>query len=283
MSEIRLPNLFIIGAMKGGTTTLADHLSKSSDIEFFAGKEAHIFNEPDRRGVDRRISEESWRGSRTARFVLDGTPNYTRAIDGKSADLIKETLSETPKFIYLLRNPLERTISHYFWARERYGESLSFIEAVQQDPQYIEPSLYPVHINKYLSIFDKRDFLFLDFHNFIADTEGTVRRVTQWLGALPPDSIETGIQHAATRKDVTRDAKYPTLMRAIRRNRWMVERIKKVVPDRQIKSVMRFMTREVPRSQISDEDRTFVQERYFSSVAADTEALTGLNLNHWNR
>lgn len=272
----------MIGAMKSGTTTLADHLVKSGDVETFAGKEPQLFNQPDRAGVERRLKAE-WRRDRTAKYVLDATPNYSRTLDDRCAELIKAMVPETPRFIYMVRDPVERTISHYFWARQLFGESLPFREAVQRDPQYTEPGLYHFQIAKYFAHFEPERFIFLKFEDFIKNPVATAEDVLARLEAGPPKTLTSTTQLASTNKMTTRDARFPVLMRAIRANRSLVDGIKGVLPPRYLRAIVKSMTKEVPRFDISPEDKGFVYREYFSSVATETENLTGLDLESWTR
>lgn len=279
---MRLPNLFMIGAMKSGTTTLADHLVKSSDIEAFAGKEPQLFNQTDRAGVERRLKAE-WRSDRTTKYVLDATPNYSRRLDDRCAELIKTMTSEPPRFIYMVRDPVGRTVSHYFWARQLFGESLSFRDAIQRDPQYTEPGLYHLQIAKFLEHFEPDRFIFIKFEDFIKDPVAAAEDVIARLHASQPEALAPSTQLAFTDKNVTRDARFPVLMQAVRANRGLKGLIKRVLPPLYLRAALKSITKEVPRFEISAEDKRFVYETYFSSVAEETEKLTGLDLQSWTR
>jgi hypothetical protein len=279
---VRLPNLFLIGAMKSGTTTLAAHLIRSPDVAFYAVKEPQIFNAGTHHAIRARLDALGPCDPDT-RWILDATPNYTRAPDDGSAEAIKAMVSETPRFIYMMRDPVERVISHYFWNRERYGETLPFMEAIARDRRYIEPSLYDVQIKRYISLFDPAAFTWLSFEDFVRDPAATVARLLEGLGAAPAADIDLKKKGSSTNKVVTREARFPRLMTALRANRGLVEFAKLIIPARHIVPIMRRLTREIPRMEIAENEKAEVHERYFKGLAARTEALTGLDLSHWRR
>jgi hypothetical protein len=278
--DLRLPNLFLIGAMKSGTTTLAAHLVRSPDVAFLAGKEPQLFNQPDLDAVRARLVEQ-WRGDPGTPWILDATPNYTRDPDDRTPEHIAALVETPPRFVYLLRDPVERTVSHYFWDRELSGESLPFAEAVARNRRYIDPSLYDVQIERYFKLFDPTTFLFVKFETFVAYPGKAVAEILGWLSAAPAEQLDLDTRAAATDKTVTRVAWAPGLIGALRANRWLVELGKSLVPERHHRAIMRRLTREVPREAVAEADKDSLRRERFLASIARTEALTGLDLSDW--
>lgn len=281
-SEMRTPNLFLIGAMKAGTTTLAAHLVRSPDIEYFAGKEPNIFNNDSLAKVRARLSEGG-RGPLKSQWIIDATPNYTRFPEDRTPEYIKALTTEPPRFIYLIRDPVERVVSHYFWNRERYGESLAFSEAVTRDRRYIDPSLYDVQIERYFALFNPDLFHFVKFEAFIHRPEETVAQLLASLGAAPAESLDRGKQLASTNKKMTREARLPRLVTALRSNRSLVELAKFAIPAKHHVRLMRRLTRKVPREEIPQIEKQALRRREFMDSIKRSEALTGLDLSDWCR
>lgn len=109
----RLPNLFLLGAAKSGTTSLHAYLNQHPNITFTSRKEPHFFdNESDyRRGTDWYINQyfekmewTSVRGDATPMLHLPEIviPNL---LDSYQDD------AEGLKFVVLLRNPVERVVA----------------------------------------------------------------------------------------------------------------------------------------------------------------------------
>src|SRR5919204_433837 len=71
----RLPDTFIVGEMKCGTTALANYLSGHPDVYVVPGKEVHFFNRDDiwARGLD--WYSGLFTGATAERRLVDGSPS----------------------------------------------------------------------------------------------------------------------------------------------------------------------------------------------------------------
>ncbi|MGC4020653.1 MAG: sulfotransferase domain-containing protein [Cyclobacteriaceae bacterium] len=101
----------IIGAMKAGTTSLHDYLSKHPDVFMSVQKELDFFVEQKnwKLGID--WYKKQFPVSTIA--IGESSPNYTKSlIFGNVPDKIKSILPDV-KLIYILRDPIKRLVSHY--------------------------------------------------------------------------------------------------------------------------------------------------------------------------
>ena len=121
-----LPNTFIIGAGKSGTTSLWLYLNRHPDIALSRNKEPAFFVRPNFR------EDLDWYESlfEPARIVGEASTVYTAhpVFDGVPERI--HSLVPTPKLIYLVRDPVERAISHYVEHISQGIESRSAIEAL---------------------------------------------------------------------------------------------------------------------------------------------------------
>jgi hypothetical protein len=89
------------------------------------------------------------------------------------------------RFIYIMRDPVERTISHY-WHRVRWwGEHRSMLRAVRSDPQYRDVSHYARQLRAYLRHVPRERIYVLTSEALAADPALQVRSVYAWLGVDP--------------------------------------------------------------------------------------------------
>jgi hypothetical protein len=161
---------YMIGAQKAGTTTLADLLAQHPDIAVPVPKEPHYLTHNRGRG-------DGWYrdcfGCRDEALWIDCSTSYSMAplevgreaepVAGVPERILKVSGKEA-KFIYILRDPVARTWSAY-WHRVRSGyEKRPFEPALEAFPGYIETSRYYSQAERYLEIFPRESFLFLDFH-----------------------------------------------------------------------------------------------------------------------
>ena len=278
----RLPNLFQIGAQKGGSTFLATLLEKSPDITFFSKKEPNIFSQETVAQCEAKLNGYTV-DDEGAKFLLDGSVDYTRFpyYPNTVRNIATMTYGTRPRFIYIMRNPVERTVSHYFYNRERWGEYLPFWEAIESDERYIWPSRYDVQIQNYLDHFPREDFLFVQMETLVREGEREYRRILDWIGARPPAEFDPAEgEKNATDKEMTRTARLPALNRVIRTSTGL-RRLGRKLPFRSQMTINRLINKPVERERISAVDKQKLLERYFTETMPATEKLTGLDLGDW--
>ena len=281
------PNLFLIGGQKCGSTTLADHLVQSADIAYFYGtKEPNIFSLEDRERIKTRlcnVSSEQLEVLEKTAFWLDASVDYTRFPYIREVPRHIAEFSKAPRFIYIIRDPLKRAISHYYWNRQRYGETLDFETALATDPRYANTSKFDLQIAQYLEFFDIEAFKFLTFETYVADAEENLRALLNWIGAQAPDQSSKEKQLKSTDKNVTREARFPAFNRLLRNNKMAKGLAKALVPERLHVRANRMLSKSVPRQPIPLEVQQRVFDRHFSDSIERTRELTGLSLSDWVR
>jgi hypothetical protein len=107
-----LPNLFVPGAPKSGTTALHKHLAGHPQIFMTGLKEPQYFCDPERFVAERTWYEELFAPSAGEPIRGESSTGYSLLLD--SADRIADTVPD-PKFVFVLRNPIDRAYSHYRW------------------------------------------------------------------------------------------------------------------------------------------------------------------------
>ncbi len=120
------------GVQKGGTTALARLLAQHPGLALPEGKEAHVFDAPD--------FDEGWSAEQVdARFAPHFDSARPAALHGDATPitlfhptLVARVARYNPamRWVLLLRDPVERAISHYFMERGRGLESRSLLAAV---------------------------------------------------------------------------------------------------------------------------------------------------------
>ena len=115
-----LPNTFVAGAQKSGTTTICTLLSLHPECILSNPKEPTFFCRKD--NLDKLgIYESYFRQSEkitTTRCIIDGSTAYM--VDPEVPARIRDTLGDDLYFIFSLRKPVDRTISAY-WQMVKKG------------------------------------------------------------------------------------------------------------------------------------------------------------------
>lgn len=211
-----LPEFVIIGAQKSGTSSLYNYLSQHSQIQhpLVHKKEVHFFDG----GLDPK--KDSYRnGIRwyRAHFPLEKGKNNERIICGEASPLylfnplvpnrMKESIPNT-KLIVILRDPVERAISHYFHNKRHGLENLSFEEAIMKEEKRVFPAFnnnnfkdfryihysykmrgqYAEQINRYLKLFPRRNIFITKSSDFFRDPRLKLSHIFDFLGILDESS-----------------------------------------------------------------------------------------------
>jgi sulfotransferase family protein len=178
------PNLFIVGAVKSGTTSLHRYLEQHPQIYMSSVKEPYffsvtppghqVFDESSYLALFADASVETIRGESSPLYLWDAsTPQRIRRV------------SPNAKIVIMLRDPVERAFSHYLMDVEQGGQTRSFLEAIQLELDrpfhlYVELGRYCHQVSRYLELFD--DVLVLFSEEFFADARVQVNEVFRFLG-----------------------------------------------------------------------------------------------------
>ena len=112
------PNLFVIGAMKSGTTSLHNYLNDHPDIFMSQRKEPNYFVDLSRsfrssRGTPVRNETDYltlFESAEECSVIGESSTSYAK-MPGYYCDLKKIAKSvPNPIFIYIMRDPIERTV-----------------------------------------------------------------------------------------------------------------------------------------------------------------------------
>ncbi|MCW3992275.1 MAG: sulfotransferase domain-containing protein [Candidatus Bathyarchaeota archaeon] len=218
-SQIRvLPDFIIIGGQRCGTTSLYNNLVRHPCIAPAFRKEAHFFDVYFDRGISwyrslfptsiYRYYAERMRGGGFA--TGEASPYYI--FHPHAPKRVFDALPRV-KLIAILRNPVDRSYSHYS-ARVRRGvETLSFRDAIEREEErlrgeleriledenyyspnhrlfsYLSRGVYVDQLRRWMGLFPREQLLILKSEDFLADPQAELNRVTDFLD-LP--NWETG-------------------------------------------------------------------------------------------
>ena len=234
-----LPNLVVIGGLKCGTTSLHHYLNLHPRIAMSRPKELNFFVAELNWGLGRE-----WYAShfdRSAPVRGETSPHYTNlprfaGVAGRMREVVPEA-----RLIYMVRNPVERILSHYLHNVGGGYEHRSLADALS-DPgsAYLARSRYAMQLGPYLEAFGRERILILANEDLAADRDGAMRAAFEFCGVDPgfrseqfEREWETGsAKGAGGFRLMDRAVRLPGL-RALDRNfdrlpeslRWLVERI----------------------------------------------------------
>ncbi len=186
-----LPTFFIIGAAKAGTTSLHSYLAQHPEVQMAANKEPRFFAGPED-GIpyppDRVSRLEDYEALFDPSFAVRGEASTDYAAHPRrrgAPERIRGLIPEA-KFVYLVRDPLARTISHYRMGVALMGERRSLREATgdlaELRSPYLASSLYATQLRLYLEHFAAERVLVVDQADLLSERRRTLGEIFAFLG-----------------------------------------------------------------------------------------------------
>ena len=186
-----LPDFLGIGTQKGGTTTLHKLLINHPSIYQPECKEVHYFDQNYEKTVN--WYKEYFKGASSTQKIGEITPMYLYLPEAPKR--IHKLLPQV-KIIVLLRDPVERTLSHIFHARKRGYEKLEPEQAIEAEEErlnnksmyslqkhsYISRSKYIEQLDRYENLFRKEQILVLQSERLFKETQETWSAILEFLG-----------------------------------------------------------------------------------------------------
>jgi sulfotransferase family protein len=180
-----LPNLVVIGARKCGTTSLYHYLAAHPEIAMSRQKELRFF-----------VAERNWpRGVDWYRRFFDvdapvrgeASPCYSEhpihaGVPARMAALIPDA-----KLVYLVRDPIDRLVSHWVMDSALGYERRPFAEAVADldRSRFALYGRYWTQVERYLEHFAAERIHVVDRHELLRRREAVMAGVFAFLGVDP--------------------------------------------------------------------------------------------------
>ena len=208
--RVMIPEFFVVGAPKAGTTSLFKYLSRCHEIFVPRIKEPHFFSCPEVKDTYYDVhfveSESEYHalysGVPDGYLAGDFSPSYL--FSSLAARRIR-SVREDAKIVILLRNPVDRAVSHYLMDTRRGVHDLPFSMCLTNTEttrlfyrEYVETGRYADQVARYLQLFPADQVLVLLYEELQKSTEQTVCRILKFLGR-PQRFKDPGIRHNAHR------------------------------------------------------------------------------------
>jgi len=284
------PRLFIIGAQKAASTTLAEMLHRQSKISLGRVKEINFYNSDTawRQGLDWYARQFEDVDPDVA-WLLDASVSYTMCVftnperlkTWRVPERIKETV-ENPRFIYALREPVDRAYASY-WHTVRNGvEKRPPSEALFPASGYICFSDYASQLELFLEHFSLDQILILRSDDIITSPVNVLRKVFDFLDLDPTTIVEPSTKRHAN----AGFAPSPLISVGIRlfgshQRFWAaVNRLKSVLPSGAVHRLRSLVTRPIPAIDPALRDHL---AHILAPSMRRLEAMTGQDFSDWPR
>jgi len=280
---MRFPDFFLVGAPKAGTTSIYAYFSRHPGIFVPKIKEPHFFSCPEVKDTYYEVP------------FIDTEPDYLKLFKG--ADEGQQTGDFSPSYLYyenaalrikercpdakilmVLRDPVDRAISHYLMDLRDGYQDVELLECLMNHKdyprhyrEYVEVGKYSKPVKRYIDLFGRENVHVWLFDAFTSHTEETVCEMVKALGL----DWDAKILQTAP-KNRFQYYKYPFVKKIVFSNwaQWCLE----AVPWR-LKNGLKqiFLSDEKP--DLSKESDAL--KRLFREDIEELEAILSKDLGHW--
>jgi hypothetical protein len=295
-ATVMLPNLFLAGAARSGTTSLWRYLACHDGVFFPALKEPKHFTAPDNRFPHRGPGD-----AMVDAQVVHGRADYTRLFDqaGDAAVVgdasidamyfagapqrMREACADA-RVVVLLRDPVARAFSAYKSLVLSGRETLPFEEALEREPDrvrdnweflwhYDRVGRYSEQVARVLAAFGRERVHVLQFEALVDGADGTLASFVAGIGLQP----QAGITFPHSNESTIPAG--PLLRRLAVRTTWH-GRVERRMP-RAYEAVQRtIQSRAAHGVRLADSTRRALQARFADERCA-LEGLLGHRIDWW--
>lgn len=192
----RQPNYLIIGAQKSGTTSLYAYLNQHPQVVPAETKEVHFFDLNFSKGVE-WYRQQFARMAKSVSKETENNPDDNQEkyingfITGEASPyyvfhpLVPQRVYQTfpqVKLILLLRNPVDRAISHYYHEVKFLSESLSLEDAIAQEETRLKGETEKFLTEENYYSFNHQHYTYLSRGKYLD-------QITNWLKFFPKEQL----------------------------------------------------------------------------------------------
>ena len=276
------PNFFIVGTPKSGTTSLFHYLQEHPEVFLPELKEPHFFSCPEVKNTYYKTkivdSKEEYLG------LYQETESYKAVGDLSSSYLFNK---ETPKRIHqfnpyakiiiVLRNPVERALSHYLMDVNLGYINVSLSKVInnkdtfkQHYQEYIELGFYEQQIRAYTKQFPDSQIKVVLSDTLYANTAETLKDIYSFINVST--TFITDFETVHNSYTVPRFKALKSLVQS--------DGLKKMIPSglkSGLKSLIYKTNAEKPKLEV---EKNLLREIYKKSIV-ETETLINQDLSSW--
>lgn len=148
------PDFMIVGAMKCGTSTLQAQLAHHDDIFMTTPKEPNFFSDDDVYAQGFDWYQSLYSDSLPSQILGEASTHYTKLpTHPRTIERIKRHIEHPLKFIYVIRNPVDRAISHYMheWSEGRASKDV--VREFDKQTEFVRYGCFGEQIAPYIDNF----------------------------------------------------------------------------------------------------------------------------------
>jgi len=295
-----LPNFFIAGPPKCASSSLFYYLAQHPEIFMYENKDTRFFSSDYGKGIQ-FYKDQYFKDAEGFKAIGESTPVYSFL--PFVAERIAKHIPDA-KFIFSLRNPVERAFSGWFMLHGKGTEKSDFHDAIiknfEQQKElnfnnlefskqweksqekgknkmiirtYLEAGNYMDQINNYLKYFPKKNIKLVFMEDIKRDIDGVLKDIFQFLAV--DESFQVTDQRIVNASGKMRFLKLFKLFGLDN-----ISKATKILPDELQSKLKRTLRKEIAKPVLPAKTKDWLIDFYTPSVKKLGE-YTNRNLSHW--
>lgn len=188
------PDFLIIGAMKCGTSTLQAQLAAQASIFMTTPKEPNFFSDDPNYAKGMDWYSALYADAAPHDLKGEASTHYTKRPTWPDTVTRLQAAVPDPRLIYMIRNPVQRCVSHYIhdWSEGRLTMPLD--AAIKEVPAIVAYSQYAMQIAPFIDAFGADRILLTSLEALKRDGAGELARIGAFIGLKQPATWQETIK-----------------------------------------------------------------------------------------
>lgn len=290
-SRAAMPNLFVIGASKAGSSALHAYLKPHPQIYMGREKEPCFF-------VDQAELEDAWpimarrpeshdwkaylgmfREGAELPYRGEGSVYYSQSPHRSGVAARIARFCPDARIIYSVREPVGRAVGHYWQRFKEFQEPLSLDEAVRENAIYRDTSDYALQLKEYLRHFDESQIKVVVAEDLRTKRREVLADIIDWLGLEPFAYSDDQITDRHRSPSTSRKERFP-LVSAVRDSA-LWSKARRYLPQTWVDGLREASTTTFEKSEVDEEGAREYLQRHLAPRRAEFEEMIGRHIPEW--
>lgn len=288
-----MPNLFVIGASKSGSSALHAYLRAHPAIAMSREKEPCFFVDSDELAEAWPIMARQpcshdwdayldlWAGGEAMRYRGEGSVYYSQAPHRSGVAARIAAACPEARILYTVREPVARAVGHYWQRFKEFQEPLPIEQAIRQNPLYRDTSDYGLQMGEYLQHFDASQINVIVAEDLRAARRQTMDGMIDWLGLPRHEFGEAELTERHKSPPTSRRARLPLVNRVRNSALWAGARQR--LPGSMVATLRRAAVVEFDKAQVDEAPARAYLAEYLAPRRAAFEAMIGRSIAAWDQ
>ncbi len=287
-----MPNMFVIGASKSGSSAFHAYLRVHPDICMSHEKEPCFF-------VDRTELEAAWpimarqpcshewpayiglwQGGEAAKYRGEGSVYYSQAPHRSNVAARIAAHCPDARIIYTVREPVARAIGHYWQRFKEFQEPLAIEAAMRENALYRDTSDYALQMEQYLAHFPADQIHVVVAEDLRSRRREVMAEVFDWLGLSPYQHDDSELTDRHKSPPTSRRQRFPLVKTLRDSSLWAATR--RILPKSVVDGLRDASTAKFDKAEVDESGARAYLAEYLAPRRAAFEALLGRRIDAWD-